>query len=105
MPRAKGTANYKVDVLIQVVEELLPNGAQGWQEAAFLYQHRSGEMNLRDNDDVKRHWIEKCCNKFKKPTGVPGDPKRDMILRCQRIQQRIHSKTSSSIMGVESGGG
>jgi hypothetical protein len=40
MPRAKGTANYKVDVLIQVVEELLPNGAQGWQEAAFLYQHQ-----------------------------------------------------------------
>jgi hypothetical protein len=30
MPQAKGKANYKVDALILVVEELLPNGAQGW---------------------------------------------------------------------------
>jgi hypothetical protein len=37
LPGAKGAANYKVDVLILVVEELLPHGAQGWQEAATLY--------------------------------------------------------------------
>jgi hypothetical protein len=30
MPQAKGKANYKVETLIQVVEEKLPNGAQGW---------------------------------------------------------------------------
>jgi hypothetical protein len=53
---------------------------------------------------VKWHWIKQCCNKFEKPTGVPGDPKSDMILRCQRIQQRIHAKTASVIMGVDSGG-
>jgi hypothetical protein len=40
MPRAKGTANYKVYVLILVVEELLPNDAQGWQVAAAPFpQH------------------------------------------------------------------
>jgi len=104
MPRGKGKANYKVDTLILVVEELLPNGAQSWAEVAALYQSRSGEMILRDHDDVKRYWIEKCCNKFKKPTGTPGDPKRDMILRCQRIQERIHNKSASAIMGVESEG-
>jgi hypothetical protein len=105
MPRAKGKANYKVEALIQVVEEKLPNGVQGWVEVAALYQHRSsGELVLRDSYDMKQHWIEKCCNKFKKLTGVPGDPKRDRILKCQWIQQRIHAKTSSSIMGVESGG-
>jgi hypothetical protein len=53
---------------------------------------------------MKRPWIKKCCSKFKKPTGVPGDPKRDMILRCQQIQQRIHAKTASVIKGVDSGG-
>jgi len=104
MPRAKGKANYKTDVLIQVVEELLPNGAQGWTEVARLYQVRTGELAVREYDDVKWHWIEKCCNKFKKPTGNPGDPKRDMILRCQRIQERIHEKSSSQILGVDSGG-
>jgi hypothetical protein len=53
MPRSKGKQNYKVDLLIQVVEEKLPNGAQGWQEVAFLYQQRSGELVLRDYEDVK----------------------------------------------------
>jgi hypothetical protein len=102
MPRAKGQGNYKVDALILVVEELLLNGAQGWEEVAALYQAHSGEMILWDHDDVKWHWIEKCCNKFKNPTGNPGDPKRDMILRYQRIWQRIHTKTSTTIMGVDS---
>jgi hypothetical protein len=90
-----------VDALVMAVEELLPNGAQSWAEVAALYQSCSGELILRDHDDVKRYWIEKCCNKFKKPTGTPGDPKRDMILRCQRIQERIHNKSASAIMGVE----
>ncbi len=53
---------------------------------------------------MKQYWIEKCCFKFKKPTGAAGDPKRDMFLRCQRIQQRIHDKSSLVIMGVESEG-
>jgi hypothetical protein len=92
------------DALIPVIEELLPNWAQGWEKVAALYQACSGEMILWDRNDVKWHWIEKCCNKFKKPTGNPGEPKMDMILSRQRIQQRIHHKTSSSIMGVESGG-
>jgi hypothetical protein len=47
---------------------------------------------------------KKCCNKFKKPTGNPGDPKRDMILRCQWIQQQIHAELASIFMGVESSG-
>jgi len=104
MRQAKGKANYKVDTLIVAVEELLPNGSRGWQEVAVLYQHRSGELILQDHNDVKRHWIEKCCFKLKKPTGNPGDPKRDMILRCQQIQERIHAKLASVIMGVDSEG-
>jgi len=46
MPRSKGKANYKVDVLILIVEEKLPNGAHAWQEVAALYQARSGESLL-----------------------------------------------------------
>ncbi len=87
MPQGKGKANYKVYTLVMVVEELLPNGAQSWGEVAALYQSCSSESILRDHDDMKQYWIEKCCNKFKKPTGTPGDPKRDMILRCPRIQE------------------
>ncbi len=104
MPRAKGKVNYKADLLIQVVEEKLPAGAIGWQEVAALYQLRSGELALRDHEDVKRHWVEKCCNKYKKPTGTPGDPKRDMILRCQRIHQKILNRNAAAVMGADSGG-
>ena len=82
----------------------MPNGAQSWGEVAALYQSRSSELNLRDHDDMKQYWIEKCCNKFKKLTGTPGDPKRDMILRCQRIQEQIHNKSALVIMGVQSDG-
>jgi hypothetical protein len=104
MPRLKGKANYKVDMLILVVEEMLPSGAQAWQEVAALYQARSSEMLLQDHNDIKRHWVDKCCNKFKKPTGNPGDLKRVMILRCQRIHERILKKSASCIMGADSEG-
>jgi hypothetical protein len=46
MPQAKDKAYYNVDALILVMEELLPNGAQGWKEVATLYQHHSGELIL-----------------------------------------------------------
>jgi len=104
MLRLKGKANYKVDVLILVVEEKLPNGAHAWQEVAAIYQARSRESLLRDQDDVKRLWTDKCCNKFKKLTSSPGDPKRDMILRCQQIHKRILKKSASCIMGADSEG-
>jgi hypothetical protein len=58
-------------------------------------------LNIWEYDDVKRHWIKKCCYKFKKSTGSPGDPKRDMILRYQRIQEQIHEKCTSLITGLE----
>jgi hypothetical protein len=88
--------------LIQVVEEKLPNGAQCWIEAASPLSALIWQLVLQDHDDFKGHWIEKCCNKFMNPTGDPSDPKRDMVLRCQRIQQRIDTKSPYAILGVES---
>ncbi len=55
IPQAKGKVNYKVETLIQAVEEKLPNKAQGWIEATALYQHCSGEVVLWDHDDIKWH--------------------------------------------------
>ncbi len=102
MPRGKGKANYKVGLLIEVIEEKLPQGSLGWQEVAALYQFRSQETILRDHEDIKRYWSQKLCNKFKKPTGHPGDPVRDQILRCQRIHARILAKSASAVMGAAS---
>jgi hypothetical protein len=60
MPQAKGKANYKVDALILVVKELLPNGAQGWQEVATLYQHHSGELILWDLNNVDQEVLQEA---------------------------------------------
>ncbi len=102
IPRGKGKANYKVGLLIEVVEEKLPQGALGWQEVAALYHFRSQETVVRDHEDIKHYWAEKLCNQFKKPTGDPGDLVRDQILCCQRIHARILRKSASVVMGAAS---
>jgi hypothetical protein len=38
MPQKKGTANYKNDVLIDIIEEILPHGELGWEAVAIAYQ-------------------------------------------------------------------
>jgi hypothetical protein len=38
MPRKKGAVNYKNKVLINIVEEILPNGDLGWEAVAIAYQ-------------------------------------------------------------------
>ena len=101
MGRAAGAKNYKKDVLLEVVKEVLPSGAYEWERVCALYKERSGESDLRDKDDVKRHWIEKMCYKFKKPTGNAGAAS-DFIRRCQKVQALIHKKCESTLMGSHS---
>ena len=74
-----------------------------WEQVATLYKQKSGEAELRDKDDVKRHWNEKMCNKFKKPTGKDSAT-NDFIHLCQRVQLRVLKRCESSLMGeVDSG--
>ena len=99
MPRKAGAQNYKKEVLLEVMATFLPNqGSNSWDRVAAAYQEKSGEAELRDKEDLKRHWREKCCNKFKKPTGRSGAA-TDFILRCQRVQLLIHKKNESSLLG------
>lgn len=101
MAHARGAKNYKKVVLLEVVKEVLPAGAYEWEQVANLYKERSCESDVRDKDDIKRHWVEKLCNKFKKPTGNGGGAK-DFFLRCQRVQAKIHKKCESTLMGAHS---
>ncbi len=102
MPRGRGKANYKVSLLIEVVEEKLPQGAIGRQSVAAMYHFRSQESVVRDHEDIKHYWAEKLCNKFKKPTGDPGDAVRDQILCCHWIYAKICLKSASVVMGAAS---
>jgi hypothetical protein len=73
MPRKKGAVNYKNDVLIDIVEEILPNGELGWEAVAIAYQAKTNEESLRDTTDVKKHWLKNLCNSMKKPMGQTGE--------------------------------
>jgi len=101
MARSRGAQNYKKEVLLELVKEILLSGAYTWEQVANLYQERSGEKDLHDKDDLTRHWVEKLCNKFKKPTGSAGGAK-DFILACQKVQAKIHKKCESTLMGARS---
>ncbi len=43
MARKKGAVNYKNEVLIKIVDKILPNGEYGWQAVAIAYQDASKE--------------------------------------------------------------
>ena len=45
--------------------------------------------------------MEKLCNRFKKPTGLTGMAKSDIILCCQRVQAKILEKSNSLMMGID----
>jgi hypothetical protein len=55
MPRKKGSVNYKNELLIDIVEDVLPNGEYGWQTIALAYQEQSKEEILCDSADMKKH--------------------------------------------------
>ena len=56
MPRTKGKVNYKTNDLIEVIENKLPQGAEGWKEVAVLYKVKTSKSLLRHYEDLKRHW-------------------------------------------------
>ena len=93
--------NYKNDVLIRVIGEILPNGEYGWQAVALAYQEETKEETARDTTDLKKHWIQKLCNNMKKPTGRTGE-NNDCIHRCILIDKKIMTKTHSGILGLSS---
>ena len=93
--------NYKNNLLISIIEELLPNGELGWQAVAAEYQKASKEDCERDSTDVKKHWIKNLCNGMKKPTGSTGE-NNDRVHRCIAIEKLILDKTNSGLLGLSS---
>jgi hypothetical protein len=99
MGRKKGAVNYKNDLLINIIAEILPNGEYGWQAVATAYQEASKEDAIRETDDLRRHWIKNLCNGMNKPTGRRGEP-GDCIHKCIAIERLILNKTHSGLCGV-----
>ena len=92
MARKKGAVNYKNEVLIKIVGEILPNGEYGWQAVANAYQEETKEETkeetTRDTSYLKKHWIKNLCNNMRKPTGRMGE-NNDRIHWCMAIDKKI----------------
>ena len=56
-----GARNYHNDILVDIIDDVCPSGAEGWELVASSYQ------------EVKEHWVRKLCNNFKKLTGKTGE--------------------------------
>jgi hypothetical protein len=97
MPRARGAKNYKRDLLIPIISEILPNGEFGWSAVALAYQEQAREKDPRNTDDLKRHWVKNLCQNMKKPTGQPGE-NSDRTHRCIAIERRSGSKRAERSM-------
>ena len=92
--RGVGVPNYKNDLLVNCIEAILPDGAMQWQLVADRYKAVSGETELRDCHDLKRHFTtnKNLCDNGKKVTGSAAP--KPMSARCQAIWLRILAKSS-----------
>ena len=102
MARAQGAKNYRRPLLMELVNEFLPNGFPLWKAVAAEYQRRSGESEERDPRDMEKYWRFKMCNNNKKPTGG-GGPKHVVLLQCLGIARKIMAKSSASVLGGSPG--
>jgi hypothetical protein len=100
--RSGGVPNYRNDILINVVEEYLPQGLEAWRGVALAYQRESMESTLRRGEDLRDNWNKKLCNRMLKPTGKPGAVLTDRIFRCIAIERRIQDEANAAILGADS---
>eukprot|EP01035_Chromulina_nebulosa_P019560 gene19560-25460_t len=81
---------YNTNILLDVIENVKPVGIFMWKEVAKKYQEATNELKLRDYDDIKRHFIEKLCNRGIKLTNKTI--KSEVIERAQAIQAMIFQR-------------
>ena len=92
--RPPGAVNYQYNLLIDIVERLLPQGLEGWRD-----QQGSNEANLCRGEDVHDNWVKRLCKNMKKPTGKPGDL-LDRHYHCLAIERRIQDRANTAILGI-----
>jgi hypothetical protein len=95
--RRSGFPNYKREILLNIINDILPVGQEHWKEVANRYKVAASENCVRDSVDLKRHFLEKLCDRNKKPTGV-SSPKPE-IQRVQKIYRRILQRENSCSIG------
>lgn len=95
--RQCGTKNYNNEMLLNIVEAQKPVSTAQWKKVAESYAVASGEATVREGAKVRRHFVEKLCNKMLKPTGnSAADGKGTTIAKAQKIAESIFAAEDSS---------
>ena len=100
-PKGRGTGvpNYKNDVLLTIIEAILPNCSTEWDTVCKRYKIASGEKVDRDNHDIKRHFMihKSLCDNNRKVTGSAAP--KESVARSQAIFLRICRKGAAGSYG------
>ena len=94
-----GTPNYKNDLLLNVVEVVLPAGAERWKIVAQRYQQSSGESFLRFYDDLRRHFNDKLCKKNQRKNNKSAPLLH--VARAKEIQRKILINEATMNLGED----
>ncbi|KAF0701684.1 Aste57867_7905 [Aphanomyces stellatus] len=100
--RGKSWCPVSVDLLLEITQDILPLGKNGWEtvEGRFNRLAESKQLPVRDGDALKRKFL--LLKKHPKPTGNPDLP--DEVLRAKRVQKEIDQSVSVLSLGDEEDG-
>ena len=96
--RSNGVPNYQTDILLNIIEDILPLGSLMWQAVATRYHAASNEPNLRDFNDVKRKFGELHKHGKAQPTGTKTV--KESQARALRIYRLLLQKESCASIGA-----
>ena len=100
-PKGRGTGvpNYKNDVLLTIIEGILPNCSTEWETVCKRYRLAAGEKIDRDAHDLKRHFMihKSLCDNDRKVTGSAAP--KPSVARSQAIFLRICRKGAAGSYG------
>jgi hypothetical protein len=99
MPCKKGSVNYRNNLLIDIIEEILPSGELGWEAIAIAYQGRLNKEAQQDTADIKKHWMKNLCNGMRKLTGHTGE-NGDRVCWCIAIKKKNMQMTHLGFLGL-----
>jgi len=99
--RSSGVPNYQTNILLNIIEDVMPMGALMWQTVAARYHTASKEPNLRDHGDVKRKFME--LHKFGKAQPTGTKTVKESQARALRIYRSMLMKESCANLGADDG--
>lgn len=97
--RSIGVPNYQTNILLNIIEAVMPVGSLMWQTVAARYHTASKEPNLRDFNDVKRKFNELHKYGKSQPTGTKTV--QESQARALSIYRSILQKESCVSLGVD----